>query len=138
MVKPFTNEEALGDPHKHLFNLRLSGLRAEGSENIFGMWKMRLPIIKHVKLNHDNAMEAVFATAVLHNYCVHWNEPELHMDGEDEIPDEFLNFSQGQVHVVDDLDPVAVRAEGEIVRNRLLANMPPPTSDECKMLCLTS
>ena len=130
MVKPFTNEEALGDPHKHLFNLRLSGLRAEGSENIFGMWKMRLPIIKHVRLNHYNAMEAVFATAVLHNYCVHRNEPELHMDGEDEIPGEFLNFNQGQVHVVDDLDRAAVGAEGEIVRNRLLANMPPPTSDE--------
>ena len=129
MVKPFTNEEALGDPLKRLFNLRLSGLRAEGSENIFGMWKMRLPIIKHVRLNHYNAMEAVFATAVLHNYCIHWNEPELHMDGEDEIPGEFLNFNQ--VHVVDDLDPAAVSAEEEIVRNRLLANMPPPTSDEC-------
>ena len=41
------------------------------------------------------------------------------MDGEDEIPGEFLNFNQGQVHVVDDLDRAAVRAEGEIVRNRL-------------------
>ena len=138
MVTPFSNEEALGDPHKRLFNLRLSGLRAEGSENFFGMWKRRWPIIKHVRLNHDKAMEAVFATAVLHNLCVHWNEPEPPMDGEDEIPDEFLNFNQGQVHVVDDRDRAAVRAEGEIVRNRLLANMPPPTSDERKMLGQTS
>ncbi len=76
MVTPFSNEEALGDPHKRLFNLRLSGLRAEGPENIFGMWKSRWPIIKHVRLNHDKAMEAVFATAVLHNLCVHWNKPE--------------------------------------------------------------
>ncbi len=40
--------------------------------------------------------------------------------------------------MVDDLDRAAVRAEGEIVRNRLLANMPPPTSDERKMLGQTS
>ena len=36
-VAPFTNVEELGDPHKRLFNLRLSGLNAQGSENIFGM-----------------------------------------------------------------------------------------------------
>jgi len=35
---------------------------------------------QHVRSNYDNVMEAVFATAVLHNLFVHWNEPEPLMD----------------------------------------------------------
>lgn len=138
LVTPFSNDDALGDANKRLFNLRLSGLRAEGSENIFGVWKRRWPIIKQVRFHHSNAIEVVLATAVLHNLSVLWKQPEWTEEDDDDIPPEFRNSNQGQVRVEDDLDRAAVRAEGEIVRNNLLANMPPPTAKERKQLAKTS
>lgn len=133
MVTPFSNDDALGDANKRLFNLRLSGLRAEGSENIFGVWKKGWPILKQVRFHHSNAIEVVFATAVLHNLSVLCKQPQWNEE-DDDIPPKFRNSNQGQVRVEDDLDRAAVRAEGEIVRNNLLANMPPPTAKERKQL----
>ena len=39
LVTPFSNDDSEHDLKKRLFNLRHAGLRAECTENIFGMWK---------------------------------------------------------------------------------------------------
>jgi DDE superfamily endonuclease len=46
LIKPYTNQEALGDERKRLFNSRLSGLRTEMTENVFGIWKQRFPCLR--------------------------------------------------------------------------------------------
>ena len=53
----------------------------------------------------------------------------------DLIPPEFRNENQGEVVVVDMVnDRAAVRAEGDMVRNRLMENMPPPTVRELRLM----
>ena len=83
LVTPFSNEEGENDLRKRLFNLRHAGLRAECTENIFGMWKRRFPIIRNLRNHFDNALEIVMATAVLHNLAVLWNEEEPDESDED-------------------------------------------------------
>ena len=79
------------------------------------------------------------ATAVLHNIAILWKEPDPEMDEEDDdqddVPPEFRNDQQGQVEVVNVVnDHAAVRAEGDVIRERLRANMPPPTVREQRVI----
>ena len=63
--------------------------------------------------------------------------PELdHPDVNPDVnPPKFRNDNQGEVVVVDMVnDRAAIRAEGDMVRNRLLENMPLPTARELRLM----
>ena len=55
LVKPYSNQDALDDPRKRLFNLRHSGLRTEMTENIYAMLKRRWHILKHMREDYSQA-----------------------------------------------------------------------------------
>ena len=56
LITPFTQEEGQNDMRKRLFNLRHSGLRAECTECIFGMWKRRFLIKRNIRNHYRNAV----------------------------------------------------------------------------------
>ena len=94
---------------------------------------MRFPIITGLRSHYDNAVEIVMATAVLHNCAVLWKVPVPDGDNPDAdfppIPPELQDG--GQVVVVQEpRNRATIRAEGEIVRERLRENMPERTRAE--------
>ena len=84
LVKPFKqNEMANDERRKRLFNKRLSGLRTAMSENIFGRWCRRFPIIKDLRTHLPQSQKTVLATAILQNIAVQWNEEQVGNDDEE-------------------------------------------------------
>ena len=95
----------------------------EASECIYGMLKRRWPIVTSMRTNLEHSMSISLAVCILHNIAVKWGMPQV---GEDEDPEE-----EEQIIVVEeDQERAEVRARGDILRNRLRANMPPPTDEE--------
>ena len=92
------------------------------------MWKKRFPIQRHIRFHYAIGVEAVYSIAVLHNLSILWKQPLPDDEEEDYIRPEYRNVNQGQVHVFNDLDQAAVRAEGEVIRISLVENMPPATA----------
>ena len=85
MVKPYTTAEALNDNRKALFNHKLSSIRTIMTENIFGRWKQRFPILRNLSTHLVLSQKIILATAILHNIATLWNE---------EIPDGDLDDDQ--------------------------------------------
>ena len=56
------------------------------TENIFGWWCRRFPIIKDLRTHLTQSQKTIVATAILQNITVAWQEPEV--DGEDENDDD--------------------------------------------------
>lgn len=137
LITPFSQIEGENDMSKRLFNLRHSGLRAECTENIFGMWKRRFPIVRNIRNHYPNAIEIIMATAVLHNLSVLWKEP---------LPDDDGHNEDGEDEEDNPLPPMAmagggdragrlrIRLEGTAMRDTLLANMPQATPTEARRI----
>ena len=57
MVKPYESANTFHDPRKARFNSKLSAIRTVMTENIFGRWKKRFPIltnlITHLELSQE-------------------------------------------------------------------------------------
>ncbi len=87
LMKPFSTAEAEGDPGKRLFNRCLSGLRTVMIENVFGIWKMRFPILNHIGCHISLAQDIITATAILHNLLVRWNANLPDVDLPDDLAD---------------------------------------------------
>ena len=122
LIKPYTNEEALTNERKRLFNARLSGLRTVMSENVFGIWKKRFPCLNNIHCFHPNAKKTIYATGVLHNLSILWNDEdpdEDYVDGIDELPD-----VEEYIVDEDDADIGTIRERGQILRDNLCARMP--------------
>ena len=86
LVKPYSNQDALDDPRKRLFNLRHSGLRTEMTENIYAMLKRHWHILKHMGEDYTRAKKTIWATAILHNMLIGLND-DLPPLGDDEDDD---------------------------------------------------
>ena len=119
LMKPFKVNEAAGDPLKRLFNRRLSGLRTLMSECIYGRWKRRFPVIKHIRNHTPLARDIILATAILHNLSIYWNE-ELPDDGDDNRDPVVVQPVLGPIQE----EALAVRAAGQQLRERIMLNMP--------------
>ena len=65
-----------------LYNICHSQARVEMTENIYGIWKRRFPLIKHIRLHVKNSVCVKTASVILHNMAMEWNEslPKLHME----------------------------------------------------------
>ena len=82
LITPYSTTESNRDRNKALFNRRLSGAWCEMTENIYGIWKWRFPIIRCLRVHLPNAYKVIVGTAVLHNFSVQWREimPDNHPD----------------------------------------------------------
>ena len=78
MVKPYKTADAFHDPRRACFNSELSAIRTVMTENIFGRWKQRFPILRNLSTHLVISQKIILATAILHNIATLWNE---------EIPD---------------------------------------------------
>ena len=120
----------------YLSNQRLSGIRTESSECIYGMLKRRWPILKCMRVHLPFAMDLILCCCILHNIAVKWNIEEVG----DEDPDDDMEEGEegeeeeeqdGVVQIMDDaVDNATTRARGALLRDNLRAQMPPPTGAE--------
>ena len=146
LVTPFSSEEGENDLRKRLFNLRHAGLRTECTENIFGMWKRRFPIVRNLRNHFDNALEIVMATAVLHNLAVLWNEGEPYEADEDSDKDSDISENSDEEYVPGrsrdgrfELQKITgtrlrQKLDGTILRDNLLENMAEGTAREMRRI----
>lgn len=122
LIRPYTNEEALRDASKRRFNRRLSGLRTVMSENIFGIWKRRFPVLKNMRNHLPLAKKVIVACAILHNMSIMWRD-ELPADDHQEQPEEQGAPDHEVVIVEDRAEAHVVRQRGQIVRDQLRATL---------------
>ena len=125
LMKPFLTQQARNDPQKRLFNIRLSGLRTEMSEHIFGMWKRQFPILKRMGYHFNRCQQVVLCTAILHNICIDWGKKDLPDDGEDgPVPPDAVRVQW------ENLEPLEIRAMGQQERLLMMRGMVAPTNGE--------
>ena len=74
MVKPYNTVDVYNDRRKRKFNKKLSAIRTIMTENIFGRWKTRFPIITNLRTHLELSQKIIIATAILHNIATLWNE----------------------------------------------------------------
>ena len=116
LIKPYTTVESGQDRTKRLFNRRLSGLRTVMSENIYGVWKRRFPILKSMRTDFLLSQRIIVATAVLFNIGRLWGDEED--DDEERDDDDEPDGEMDQVVVLEG-DPGTVRVRGQVERDRL-------------------
>ena len=112
MVKPYNTVDAYNDRRKRMFNKKLSAIRTTMTENIFGRWKTRFPIITNLTTHMELSQKIIIATAILHNIATLWNEqlpegeeepdqdnrdPEDPEDPED--PDVIINYALSELQI---------------------------------------
>ena len=119
MITPFKRNVPDFNNDKILFNIRHSGARTEMTENIYGLWKRRFPILNCVRLHLQNAIAVIEATAILHSISILWGDlvPREMMDeappGHDDAPEDDV--------VVDNRVPDDVRRQqGFAARDALM------------------
>lgn len=125
LVKPFPMAESLQCPRKRLFNRRISGLRTVMSENIYGIWKRRFPILKAMRTDLKFSQKIILATAILFNLGRMWgddgpDEDESDSEDEDGCDNEIAG---SETFTVVEGDPGSVRIRGQVERERILNNM---------------
>ena len=87
------------------------------SENIFGTWKRRFPILRNLRVSLEFAQRIILCTAILENMARRWREYDFGIPGVDE--DE-----EGEQFVYVDEAENTRRMRGQIARENLLLNMP--------------
>ena len=119
LIKPYTTAEAANSQRKRVFNSRLSGLRTVMSENMFGIWKRRFPVLKNLRADFNLSQKIIVATAILFNYGqVIDDEPPEEDDDDDDDRDD----SSSAYQVIDE-DRGTVRIRGQVQRDRLCNDM---------------
>ena len=68
--------------------------KVDCTENIFGLFKRRWPVVKNMRWHYWHAVEAILACAVLHNVGVRWRDNVEDLPPEDDEP----LLHDGRVH----------------------------------------
>ena len=123
LMKPFPIAEAAQCVRKRLFNRRISGLRTVMSENIYGVWKRRFPIMKAMRTDLGLSQKIIIATAVLFNLARLWRDegPEDEEDDDDDDGDD--GDGMARCVLIEEGDPGSVRYRGQVERERMMNNM---------------
>jgi hypothetical protein len=133
-MKPFS--AGVLTPREKLFNMRLSGLRTWMTENVYGQWKARFPVLRNMRFHHDRAMSVVMATAILHNMAIEFrDEPVVGDHGQPHVQSngELVNDDE-QVYRVDERPSQELYESGNHERNCIVHAMSPPTDIETRKL----
>ena len=130
IVKPYDKDAALNDRRKKKFNSALSGIRTIMTENIFGRWKKRFPIITNLRTHLQLSQKIIIATAILHNIATLWSDPLP--EGEEEDDEETRRREREreeeedqQVELQYALGEVQVRMIGQTERDNMLRQFMP-------------
>ena len=119
LIKPFAEPTT---SRKRLFNHHLSQACVVMTEDLFGIWKRRFPVLTNMRYDHLTAMKAVVATAVLMNFAKN--------EGDDDLED-FPILDEGDMDIADlivddDRRRETVQEGGSIRRDHIVATMLPP------------
>ena len=128
IVKPYDKDAALNDRRKKKFNSALSGIRTIMTENIFGRWKKRFPIITNLRTHLQLSQKIIIATAILHNIATLWSEslPEGEEDDDEEEEEGGEEEEEDQqVEIQYALGEVQVRTIGQTERDNMLRQFMP-------------
>ena len=130
MVKPYDKVAAYNDRRKKKFNSALSGIRTIMTENIFGRWKKRFPIITNLRTHLQFSQKIIIATAILHNIATLWSDPLPEGEEEDDEEErrrerEREEEEDQQVEVQYALGEVQVRLIGQAERDNMLRQFIP-------------
>ena len=130
MVKPYDTVAAYNDRRKKKFNSKLSAIRTIMTENIFGRWKKRFPIITNLRTHLELSQKIIIATAILHNIATLWSDPlpeGEEEDDEEERQREREREEEEDQQVEDQyaLGEVQVRAIGQAERDNMLRQFIP-------------
>ena len=126
MVKPYDTVAAFNDRRKRKFNQSLSAIRSIMTENIFGRWKKRFPIITNLRTHMELSQKIIIATAILHNIATLWNE-QLPEGEEDPVQDTGDNAEEEDqdVEINYALSDVQIRRIGQAERDKMLRDFIP-------------
>ena len=130
MVKPYDTVAAYNDRRKKKFNSALSAIRTIMTENIFGRWKKRFPIITNLRTHLELSQKMIIATAILHNIATLWSDPLPEGEEEDDEEErqrerEREEEEDQQVEVQYALGEVQVRLIGQAERGNMLRQFIP-------------
>ena len=124
VVKPYSTADAAQDPRRRKFNSNLSGLRTVMSENLYGIWKKRFPILKSFRTNLELSQKIIVATAVLFNIGQMLNdEPPDDGDDDEEEREQVTEGRNDHTVVVDETGAMCARMRGQAQRDILCENM---------------
>ena len=126
LIKPYTTAEAANDPRKRIFNRRHSGLRTVMTENIFGMWKRKFPILKGLRTDFEFSQKIIIACAILFNFGrIEGEEGDAEDDSDADSDCEDFSDDEGDENIVRiiDEDRNATRQKGQQEREKLLGAM---------------
>ena len=115
LVKPYSAAEVNGNPRRRTFNRKLSGLRTVMTEDIFGRWKKRFPILRNLRCHLELSQKIIVTTAILENIAHAWNVDQP----DEDLPDP---PHEGHVIIFDD-SREATRTRGQVERDILLGRM---------------
>ena len=114
LVKPYSAPEVNENPRR-TFNRKLSGLRTVMTEDIFGCWKKRFPILRNLRCHLELSQKIIVTTAILENIAHAWNV--------DQPDDDLPNLPhEGPVIIYDDSVEVT-RIRGQVERDILFGRM---------------
>ena len=115
LVKPYSAAEVNENPRRRTFNRKLSGLRTVTTEDIFGRWKKRFPILRNLRCHLELSQKIIVTTAILENIAHAWNV--------DQPDDDLPNLPhEGPVIIYDDSVEVT-RIRGQVERDILFGRM---------------
>ena len=100
------------------------------TENIFGRWKKRFPIITNLRTHLELSQKIIIATAILHNIATLWSDPLPEGEEEDDEEErqrerEREEEEDQQVEVQYALGEVQVRLIGQAERDNMLRQFIP-------------
>ena len=114
-MKPYTRPADL--KHRR-FNAKLSGIRTICTENLFGVWKRRFPVLVTGLQNQAQLYPRNHCgVGVLHNYAILWSEPDA--DGLEGLPPPEDDDQDGQAENGARQGAAATRAAGQAYRDWL-------------------
>ena len=88
------------------------------SENLFGVWKKRFPILKALRTDFEFSQRIIVATAILFNLGRMEGEEESDDDSDEEEPEDDIEDA-----LIIDEDRGTARFRGQSQRDSLLASM---------------
>ena len=121
-ITPYRVNEQQEDRTKRLFNQRHAGLRTEMTEDIFGQWKKRFPILNCLRSNYQKARRTIYVTAILHNLAKMWGDEPFEDDIID-VEDNGRELPLGPPPAEPAL--AQIRLDGQLRRDQLRRGMPP-------------
>ena len=120
LVKPYSAAEVLEDPRRRrTFNRKLSGLRTIMTEDIFGRWKKRFPILRNLRCHLELSQKIIVTTAILENIAHAWNVDQP----DEDLPNPPQEGHDPDIVVIYDDSADATCTRGQVERDLLLTRM---------------